>query len=172
MRPTILFVLALGAGCAREHEEARFRDGVAYPRTVEIAARTPHLATYPCAEQCHDSLEPSPTPRALVLFHTARRLDHGPAVAWCDRCHSMTDSDRLALFDGALVSFDESDRVCAQCHGEKHRDWSRGLHGAQTGGWMGTTQRWLCTACHDPHAPERLELEALPPPRTREMEGT
>ena len=53
---------------------------------------------------------------------------------------------------------------CAQCHGEKHRDWSEGIHGLNTGGWRGTVSRRLCTACHDPHAPGPIHLQALPPP--------
>lgn len=162
------FALLLGCSPHGAHEgEARFPEGIAYPREVELVPRTPHLPTFPCGEQCHDAREPDPTPRTLSLFHSGRRLDHGPAIRWCDRCHSMVDADQLALFDGTTVSFDASDRICAQCHGEKHRDWSRGLHGLQTGGWTGTTQRRLCTACHDPHMPDRFELEALPPPVVR-----
>lgn len=164
-----LLPCGLVLGCSGHHhgEEERFREGVAYPREVELVARTPHLPTYPCGEQCHDDLEPNATPRVLTLFHSGRRLEHGPAIQWCDRCHSSLDTDQLALFDGTHVSFDQSDRVCAQCHGEKHRDWVRGLHGLTTGGWTGTAHRRTCTACHDPHTPDRFELEALPAPDVR-----
>lgn len=131
---------------------------------VEVVPRTPHLATYPCGAQCHDAREPNPAARDLTAFHAGRTIDHGPAVRWCDDCHSIDEPDQLRLRAGELVSFDESDQVCGQCHGEKHRDWRDGIHGLSTGGWRGTVRRRTCTACHDPHAPEPIWLEALPAP--------
>jgi hypothetical protein len=140
-------------------------DHVDAERVIAVVPRTPHLATFPCSEQCHAAREGDPTPRALTQFHAGRRIDHGPALGWCDRCHSIEDPDHLVTLDGATrVSFDASDQICAQCHGEKHRDWAEGVHGLNTGGWRGTVQRRLCTACHDPHAPGPLRFEALPPP--------
>ncbi len=91
-------------------------------------------------------------------------MDHGPAIRFCDGCHSLEEPDQLRRMDGSLVDFDASDQICAQCHGEKHRDWVRGLHGTVTGGWRGVVVHRQCTACHDPHAPSRIVLEALPPP--------
>ena len=132
--------------------------------TVEIVPRTPYLATYPCGLQCHDDREPDPTPRELVSFHAGREIDHGPGLDWCGDCHSIDDPDRLHLLSGVPVGFDESDRICGQCHGPKHRDWEHGVHGLTTGGWIGTVSRRLCTACHNPHGPDRIEFEALPPP--------
>ena len=140
-------------------------DGVPAERVIELVPRTPHLATYPCGAQCHDSRAADPRPRELSTFHAGRVVEHGPALDWCQRCHSIDDPDELVLLDGTTrVSFDASDRVCAQCHGEKHRDWSHGIHGLETGGWRGTVQRRLCTACHDPHAPGDIRLTALPTP--------
>jgi hypothetical protein len=135
-----------------------------YERTVEIDPRIPHLAGYPCGAQCHDARQADPTPRELTAFHTGRVVRHGPAIRFCDACHSLEHPDELRLMDGALVSFDASDRVCGQCHGEKHRDWELGLHGTVTGGWRGVVRHRQCTACHDPHAPGPIHLEALPPP--------
>ena len=161
-------VLALG--CARVpprpvSDTADLPEGAPAERTVEIVPRTPYLTTFPCGQQCHEAREPDPTERALVTFHAGRRIEHGPAIHWCDDCHSIAEPDHLVSLDGATaISFDESDQVCAQCHGEKHRDWAVGIHGLSTGGWRGPVQRRLCTACHDPHTPDRIRLEALPPP--------
>lgn len=155
--------LAAGAACHGRVAE-RARDAGPRPeRRVEIVPRTPHLAAYPCAEQCHDELTPDPTPRALAAFHAGRIVDHGE-MRWCDACHAIDDLDRLTRMDGRTVSFDESDVLCAQCHGERHRDWVAGSHGALTGGWTGVVGRRTCTACHDPHVPSPIRLEALPPP--------
>lgn len=163
--PTILVL-----GCAHEppravSETSELPEGAPAERVVTLVPRTPYLATFPCGEQCHDAREPDPTRRPLVTFHAGRSIEHGPAIHWCDDCHSIAEPDHLVSLDGETpISFDESDRVCAQCHGEKHRDWSAGIHGLSTGGWRGDVSRRLCTACHDPHAPGRIELEALPPP--------
>ncbi|MEQ9074151.1 MAG: cytochrome c3 family protein [Sandaracinaceae bacterium] len=150
-------------GCGHEASPAA-SDAPASPLEVVLVPRIPHLAAYPCGAQCHDAREPDAAPRDLAMFHSGRELEHGPAVRWCDDCHSIEEPDRLRLRSGELVSFDDSDRVCGQCHGEKHRDWRDGIHGLSTGGWRGTVRRRTCTACHEPHAPEPIWLEALPPP--------
>jgi hypothetical protein len=160
-------VLALWSGvalaCAGE-EDVQPRDVPTYERRVEIAPRIPFLAAYPCAAQCHDGRAADPTPRELTGFHAGRTVEHGPAIRFCDDCHSLEHPDSLRLMRGELVSFDASDQVCGQCHGEKHRDWETGLHGSVTGGWHGVVVHRQCTACHDPHTPSQITLEALPPP--------
>ncbi len=135
------------------------------PLDVELVARTPHLPTYPCGSQCHDERVPNPEPRPLTTFHVGRVVRHGPALDFCNDCHDLEDVDSLVLLDGQTrVSFDASDALCGQCHGQIHADWEAGTHGLTTGGWRGRVQRRLCTACHDPHAPDRLHFEALPVP--------
>ena len=153
--------LALGCGPEASTESSETSPS---PTEIVLVPRVPHLATYPCGEQCHDAREPDAAPRALALFHAGREAAHGPAVRWCDDCHSIEDPERLRLLGGDLVSFDDSDRVCGQCHGEKHRDWRNGIHGLSTGGWQGTVWRRTCTACHDPHTRGSIWLEALPAP--------
>lgn len=163
--PALLCLGLVACGAAEPETDAGAPSPELLEHHVELVPRTPFLVTYPCGPQCHDGREPNATPRELVAFHAGRRIDHGPANGWCDRCHALDHLDQLAQLDGTRVSFDESDRICAQCHGEKHRDWSAGLHGLSTGGWTGTVRRRQCTACHDPHTPGRIQLEALPPPR-------
>jgi hypothetical protein len=167
--------LALGLAACAPHAEAVGRvepiervEGVPSSEAaieIERVARTPHLATYPCGAQCHDDRTPDPTPRPLVMFHVGRTVAHGPALDFCNDCHDLDDVDQLVLLDGTTrVGFDASDALCAQCHGGIHDDWEAGVHGLSTGGWRGTIERRLCTACHDPHAPDRLHFEALPVP--------
>jgi hypothetical protein len=131
---------------------------------VEVVARTTEIRGYPCAEGCHARRAPDPTPRALRTFHVGRSLQHGPTIRWCDFCHRLDALDSLRLITGESVSFDASHRLCGQCHAEKLRDWGRGVHGAQTGSWAGVRRRRTCTACHDPHAPQRPVFDPLPPP--------
>jgi hypothetical protein len=140
---------------------------------VVVVARTPSLATFSCERLCHARLPRDPSRRELRAFHTDKRLDHGATLTWCTFCHQDDALDELRLIDGARVPFDEAYRVCAQCHAERHRDWTRGVHGATTGSWRDVGRRRSCPACHNPHDPHRTTFDALPPPpreRGRETE--
>jgi hypothetical protein len=151
----------LGCGrAAREREPTR----VSADASVTVAARAASTPTFPCMERCHTARVANPQPRALREFHAGKVLRHGATLTWCDRCHDPQDLDRLRLLSGAAVSFDEASTLCGQCHAEKHQDWSRGLHGAQTGSWLNARVRRSCVACHDPHDPHRPHFEALPRP--------
>ena len=159
-----LAALLVGAGCDRHADEVADFDPSDRRVQVEIAPRTPHLATFSCVDQCHHELEPDATPRELTEFHTFRPVAHGPAINWCSFCHAIDDIDRLHRFDGTPLDFDESHLLCAQCHGDKHRDWEQGIHGIQTGEWNGVQTRVSCPFCHDPHVPGIPRVEALPAP--------
>ncbi|MEI8257391.1 MAG: hypothetical protein WCJ30_17080 [Deltaproteobacteria bacterium] len=160
-----LFALA---ACGGDHPgAARVIPPLAHAEPhLEIVPRTPDLATYPCSERCHTRLTPNHTQRALQGFHAGREIHHGPTIHWCDFCHVLDSIDQLHMIDGTVVSIDEEYRVCAQCHPARVRDWSHGIHGLQTGSWMGGEQRRRdCGVCHDPHDPHRPTFQALPPPR-------
>ena len=51
------------------------------------------------------------------------------------------------------MPFEESYRLCGQCHGEKYRDWRAGVHGRRVGQWNGAKRYLLCVHCHSPHQP-------------------
>lgn len=131
------------------------------PREIVVVPRTPYLATFPCAERCHGAEpEAEPPPR----FHSPTELEHGTVLRECVMCHEEGRMDELRLIDGSFVAFDSSQRVCAQCHAERYEGWVAGIHGLSTRAPDGRSQRRTCTACHDPHAPSPIRLEALPPP--------
>ncbi len=130
---------------------------------VKVVARALTIPTFPC-RQCHDFIEPNATPRALKAYHTTIVLKHSPSVGWCKNCHQLDDFNSLHLADGTKISFDESYRICGQCHGEKLRDWKAGIHGLLTGSWRDIKKQLTCTACHSPHAPRFPRLEPMPPP--------
>ena len=118
---------------------------------------------YPCSE-CHADMEVDTTRRELEDFHEDIHLDHGPGDRWCFDCHNPDDRDRLRLANGTLIGFDESYRLCGQCHGTIFRDWREGIHGRRVGYWNGAKSYLLCAHCHNPHAPRFPEIEPLPPP--------
>jgi hypothetical protein len=116
---------------------------------------------FPC-DDCHGEEPPNPTQRELVEEHEDLVLAHGDL--WCLRCHDLLERERLHLSDGSLVLFEESWRLCTQCHGKKLADWRAGVHGKRTGHWLGTKDYRTCVVCHDPHAPPFERLEPKPPP--------
>ena len=118
---------------------------------------------FPCSE-CHADMDVNYERRELEMFHDDIQLDHGPKDRWCFDCHNAEDRDHLRLAGGELVGFDESYRLCGQCHGTIFRDWREGIHGQRRGYWNGAKSYLLCAHCHNPHAPAFQPMKPLPPP--------
>ena len=120
---------------------------------------------FPCTD-CHNEkdLPTNETRRPLVDAHDDIVLKHDPEHRWCLDCHDAANRDRLHLASGELVPFDESYRVCGQCHGEKYRDWRAGVHGRRVGQWNGAKEYLLCVHCHNPHQPRFKALVPRPAP--------
>ncbi len=119
---------------------------------------------YPCS-RCHNSDMPARfTRRVLKLEHKGIILHHDEENRWCLDCHNADDRDVLRRASGATIPFEESYRLCGQCHGDKFRDWKTGVHGKRTGQWNGKKQYLLCVNCHDPHSPKFKPIVPMPPP--------
>jgi len=119
---------------------------------------------FPCSG-CHSSLPVNRTRRALTEMHADLVLDHDEQHRWCLDCHDAEDRDVLHLAGGERVPFEESYRLCGQCHGEKLRDWTAGVHGRRTGQWNGHKAYLLCAHCHEPHRPRFRPIRPEPAPR-------
>ena len=119
---------------------------------------------FPCSD-CHAEIEVNLERRALEEMHDDIQLNHGPADRWCFDCHNPDDRDSLRLANGTLIGFDESYRLCGQCHGTIFRDWREGIHGRREGYWNGAKSYLLCAHCHNPHAPAYPKMKPLPPPQ-------
>jgi hypothetical protein len=118
---------------------------------------------YPCTD-CHADMEVNRERRQLEEMHDDIVLNHGPKERWCFDCHDPDNRDRLRLANGTLIGFDESYRLCGQCHGTIYRDWREGIHGRREGYWNGAKSYLLCANCHNPHAPRFQPIKPLPPP--------
>jgi hypothetical protein len=133
----------------------------------EIAVEPPPFSEgiFPCND-CHADIEPNPLRRQLVDMHDDIEaiFDHDSENRWCLDCHDMNNRNFLKLASGKLVGFDESYKLCGQCHGDKLRDWKVGVHGKRTGQWNGKKQYLLCVNCHNPHSPKFKPIKPLPPP--------
>ena len=118
---------------------------------------------FPCSD-CHADMEVNLERRQLEEMHDEILLNHGPIDRWCFDCHNPDDRDSLRLANGTLIGFDESYRLCGQCHGTIFRDWREGIHGRREGYWNGAKSYQLCAHCHNPHAPRFQPIAPLPPP--------
>jgi len=142
---------------------------------VMISKRSGKIRSFPCME-CHDKVKPTlPSansrapmttdgPAALRGKHKDLKFDHYEGIKDCYGCHNPTDVDYLRLMTGVTVTFDESNRLCGQCHGEKVRDWEIGAHGKHVGSWLNTRYRFNCTDCHHPHTPGFAPVKAMKGP--------
>lgn len=123
---------------------------------------------------CHgvrDAGAPFPEQAAdLREFHNGLVVDHG--ALGCQSCHVAFGGGepRLRLADGTTVATRDAMSLCAQCHGKKHSDYKRGVHGGMSGYWdlsRGPRLRNHCVDCHDPHVPKYQPSRPVLPPRDR-----
>jgi hypothetical protein len=156
----------------------------------QVTPRLDRIRNYPCTK-CHDNKFVDRRVRELQDEHTKLVFEHGGGRFWCyDACHKGTDMDNLVSLRGRPVSYDESYKVCGQCHYQR-LDWYFGGHGKRQGAWENQREipkvadelkvedrdqigRWKgermilnCTECHDPHSPSIKSFEPSPPPKVR-----
>jgi hypothetical protein len=137
---------------------------VAAGQRVEVPPPPFTEGMFPCSG-CHADLTPNPQRRPLTAMHDDIQLRHDEEHRWCLDCHDAADRDVLHLASGDKVPFEESYRVCGQCHGEKYRDWRAGVHGRRSGEWNGHKTYLLCAHCHNPHQPRFQPIAPKPAPR-------
>ena len=160
--PAVLFVF-LGISLATTFLPAT--DQSQERRQDQIQVPPPPLSEdyYPCS-MCHADLETNLERRELVEMHDDIVLKHDEKNRWCFACHDAANRDMLHSASGELIAFEESYRLCGQCHGPKLRDWEAGIHGRRTGDWNGQKEYLLCAHCHNPHAPRFPSMKPEPPP--------
>ena len=89
---------------------------------------------------------------------------HFPEAGKCQLCHlNRNDKAPYRLLTGDKTN--SIPELCGQCHGIVKRDWDRGSHGKQIGGWKTPQEAALCTKCHEPHHPKFRLMKALKSPR-------
>ena len=120
--------------------------------------------TYPCME-CHADMDPNPERRELEEFHDDIEFTHDEENRWCMDCHDAENRNMLHSASGELIAFEESYKLCGQCHGPKLRDWRAGIHGRRTGKWNGQKEYLLCAHCHNPHSPRYAKMKPEPAPQ-------
>ncbi len=157
-RIIIMILFLLGISVNTLAKEAREEFPVPPPPFTE--------GIFPCSS-CHASMEANQKKRELSE-HTQIRLHHAETLRWCLDCHDATKRDKLRLYNGDLINFTESHRLCGECHGNVYKDWKAGLHGKRSGYFTGSGKRTylLCVHCHDSHSPKFKPIKPESPPYT------
>ena len=155
----LFFVLSLFSSLLVIGQQATDKD------QADIQVPPPPLNedTFPCS-MCHADMETNLEKRELVDMHDDIVLTHDEENRWCMACHDANNRDMLHSASGELIDFDESYKLCGQCHGPKLRDWEAGIHGRRTGQWNGEKQYLLCAHCHNPHSPKFPNMKPEPSP--------
>ncbi len=156
----------------------------------KVVPRQDRIRNFPCTK-CHDNKFVDTRVRPMQEEHTKLTFEHGGGRFWCyDACHKGTDIDALISLRGRRISYDESYKVCGQCHFQR-LDWFFGGHGKRQGAWEDQRKipvtadelkvedrnqigRWAgerailnCTECHDAHSPSIKPFEPSPAPKVR-----
>lgn len=131
----------------------------------KVPPRKDDLTFYPCS-QCHEYWKTNPEPRELAPVHEVG-LQHGQGRLWCLVCHDPEERDQLHTVREGKVDFDESWRICGQCHSSRQKDWYFGAHGKRVYDWQGEPERYNCTHCHNPHRPPFMQRKPQPKPPVR-----
>ncbi len=126
--------------------------------TFLIPERKSQIQSYACTE-CHteplEELKGTSTGSVSVKkAHWNITLKHAnPETMNCVTCHNGDDMDNLKSLTGAKVDFNNSYKVCNQCHTKQFEDWKGGAHGKRIGSWAPPRASKTCVNCHNPHSP-------------------
>lgn len=120
---------------------------------IGLRERAAGLTQYPCTS-CHAGRRVVLADERVKDAHRNLQPTHPSRTgALCSTCHTADDVSRLAVKGDSAATFDQSYRLCAQCHFSQAESWAGGGHGKRLDGWQGRRVVMACTDCHDPHAP-------------------
>jgi hypothetical protein len=164
---SLLVVTALVAVATKEDNNDKNAPPIKEQELLAIAPPPFSEGIFPCSE-CHFEEDEVDTAPRDVDFHDTVTFNHASESRWCLDCHDSKNRDMLHLADGRLISFEESYRLCGQCHAQQKNDWMAGDHGRRTGSWSGQKEYLLCAHCHNPHRPAFQPLKPQPAPIRQE----
>jgi hypothetical protein len=104
----------------------------------------------------------------LVMRHGRNNLNNH-----CFNCHDSEKLDQLKTRDGKRLTWEQTTKLCASCHGPTYRDWEAGIHGRPSGYWdrkLGPQTKVECASCHHPHSPAFPAQNPAPAPYALHME--
>ncbi|MFT7611253.1 MAG: nitrate/TMAO reductase-like tetraheme cytochrome c subunit [Parvicellaceae bacterium] len=177
-----LLILCFAASCGHEHgeyglyekieEEGKKYHGVdisseAYIHdyeTIEITEeghtflipdRKSQIKSFACSE-CHSQpLNEMKYTDEIKQAHWDIKLNHANENTMnCVTCHTGKNMDDLHSLTDKPIDFNNSYKLCMQCHNNQYEDWLGGAHGKNIGGWAEPRAAMTCVNCHNPHKPQ------------------
>jgi hypothetical protein len=122
-------------------------------RKFHISERESQIKSFPCSD-CHTSPVNQIQTEGEQKAHWDIKLDHASEdVMNCMTCHTDDNMDILHSGTGKEIKFNDSYKLCGQCHSPQYKDWQGGAHGKQVKSWAPPRVSNTCTSCHNPHKP-------------------
>ena len=121
-----------------------------------IPERKSKIKSFKCSE-CHTKSIPELKSKNLTgkKAHENIKLNHATTEELtCNSCHPTQNLDHLKSNLNAKIDFNQSYKVCAQCHSSEYKDWLGGAHGKRVKGWVNPRISNTCVDCHNPHSPK------------------
>lgn len=121
-----------------------------------IPERKSTIKSFKCSE-CHTKSIPELKSKNKLgkKAHDFIKLNHATSnEITCNSCHPTEKLDYLKSNLDAEIDFNESYKVCAQCHSFEYKDWIGGAHGKRVKGWVNPRISQTCVDCHNPHSPK------------------
>ena len=122
--------------------------------TFLIPERKSQIKSYNCTE-CHTKpLNEMQSNGDNKKAHWGISLAHANENTLnCISCHNGDNMDDLKSLTGMRIDFNNSYKLCSQCHTKQFEDWKGGAHGKRIAGWAPPRASFTCVNCHDPHDP-------------------
>ncbi|MCD8399989.1 cytochrome c family protein [Tenacibaculum finnmarkense] len=121
--------------------------------TFSIPDRKGAIKSYACTE-CHSKPLQKMQEKDIKKAHWNIKLNHADANTMsCTTCHNGNNMDNLKSITGHAIDFNNSYKLCSQCHQKQYKDWTGGAHGKRIGSWAPPRASMTCVNCHNPHSP-------------------
>lgn len=121
--------------------------------TFLIPERKSQIQSYACTE-CHTDDLDKIKGKEVQKGHWNITLKHANENTMnCVTCHNGDDMDNLKSLTGTKIDFNNSYKICSQCHSKQFEDWKGGAHGKRIASWAPPRASMTCVNCHNPHSP-------------------
>lgn len=122
-------------------------------KQFHIRERQSQITSFPCSD-CHSVPVSQIQVEGNKKAHWDIKLNHASKdVMDCMTCHTENDMNMLHTGTNKPIKFNDSYKMCGQCHSPQYKDWQGGAHGKQVESWAPPRVSNTCTDCHNPHAP-------------------
>ncbi|MCT4624706.1 MAG: cytochrome c family protein [Schleiferiaceae bacterium] len=122
-------------------------------KSFHVRERLSQITSFPCSD-CHTVPVNQLQVEGQQKAHWDLKMNHaGEETMNCMTCHTEDNMDILHTGTGKEISFNDSYKLCGQCHSQQYKDWQGGAHGKQVKSWAPPRVSNTCTNCHNPHDP-------------------